>query len=118
MSSLIPASGGIPNPLEGRSRRALGRQLDRLDVRRDLAQAQLEHQAQLQAAKTQALGYIGNQAMQTVTLVSQLEGQLGQLCPLAVSRLQGIADMTALSIADVVASSPKRLEGGRACSSS
>ena len=44
------------------------------------------------------IGFVGQQAMQAVTMVSQLEGQLGQACPLAVTRLQGIADITALSM--------------------
>jgi hypothetical protein len=47
--------------------------------------------------------------MQAVTMVSQLEGQLGQACPLAVTRLQGLADMTALSIAQVVADSARKI---------
>lgn len=47
--------------------------------------------------------------MQAVTMVSQMEGQLGQACPLAVTRLQGIADMTALSIAQVVSDAARRI---------
>ena len=44
-----------------------------------------------------------------VAMVSQLEGQLGAACPLAVSRLQGIADMTALSLAEVVSDAAQKL---------
>lgn len=71
--------------------------------------ARLEVQAQMESAKAHAVGYVGQQAMQAVTMVSQMEGQLGQACPLAVSRLQGIADMTALAIAQVVADSARKL---------
>ena len=57
----------------------------------------------------QAMAYIGRQGLQAVALMSELEGKLGQLCPLAVSRLQAVADMTALSVAEVVADSGRRL---------
>jgi hypothetical protein len=42
-------------------------------------------------------------------MVSQFEAQLGQVCPMAVSRLQGIADMTALGIAEVVADTVRKV---------
>jgi hypothetical protein len=45
--------------------------------------------------------------MQAVAMMSQFEQQLGHACPLAVSRLQGIADMTAMGIAEVVADTVK-----------
>ena len=80
MSNLIPATGG------GNSN-FLGRREDRGVVR-------------------QIGGPVGSKA---VAMVSQMDGQLGQACPLAVTRLQGIADMTALSIAQVVADSARTI---------
>lgn len=74
-----------------------------------VALAQIEQQAQVEAAKTHAIGFVGQQAMQAVTMVSQLEAQLGQACPLAVTRLQGIADITALSVAQVVADAARKI---------
>lgn len=67
----------------------------------------IEQAAQFEAAKIHAVAYVGTQGMQAVTMVSQMEGLLGQACPLAVTRLQGIADVTALSIAQVVADSAR-----------
>ena len=55
------------------------------------------------------MGWGGHGTMQTVAMVSQLEGQLGMACPLAVSRLQGIADMTALSLAEVVSDAARKM---------
>ena len=109
MSNLIPASGGTGNFLERREDRAVYRQISGLERSKAVGLARLEHQAELEAAKAHAVGYVGQQAMQAVTMLSQMEGQLGAACPLAVTRLQGIADMTALSIAQVVADSARKI---------
>lgn len=82
--------------------RGLRRDLSTTERARALALARVEAQAEVQALKTQALGYVGQQGMQAIAMVSQLEGQLGQACPLAVSRLQGIGDMTAMAVAQVI----------------
>lgn len=106
---LTPIRSGLSSLPERREDRALARQLGSLDRSKSFAIARVEAQAQVEAARAHAVGYVGQQAMQAVTMVSQLEGQLGTMCPLAVTRLQGIADMTALSIAQVVADSGRRL---------
>jgi hypothetical protein len=108
MSNLIPAGLGGTS-VRKRDERALERALGRLDQQKAVGLARLEAQAQIEAAKAHAAGYVGQQAMQAVTMVSELEGQLGQACPLAVTRLQGIADMAALAIAQVVAESSRKL---------
>jgi len=109
MSNLIPASDGNNSYITKREDRTLNRQLARLEQSGAVGMARIEQQAQLESAKAHAVGYVGQQAMQAVTMVSQMEGQLGQACPLAVMRLQGIADMTALSIAQVVADSARKI---------
>lgn len=107
---LIPISeGGLSNIGERRQDRALARNLSSLDRSKTVGLARIEQQAQLEAAKAHAVGYVGQQAMQAVTMVSQLENQLGQACPLAVTRLQGIADITALAISDVVMTSARKI---------
>lgn len=88
--------------------KALARQLGTVERSRTLSLAKLESAAQIQASKVHAVGFVGQQAMQAVAMVSQLEQQLGQACPLAVTRLQGIADMTALSMAQVVADTARK----------
>lgn len=110
MSNLVPSSGSGPiSMLTKREERFAGRELARLELSAELGLARIERQAQIESAKAHAVGYVGQQAMQTVAMVSQMEGQLGQACPLAVTRLQGIADMTALSIAQVVADSARTI---------
>lgn len=109
MSDLIPANAGTISYLTRREERFAGRELARLERRGTVALAKLEQDAQLEGAKAQAVGYVGSQAMQAVAMVSQLEGQLGQACPMAVTRLQGVADMTALAIAGVVADAARKI---------
>lgn len=92
-----------------REQRQVGRALSRLESQRVVGLAELEVKAELQAVKAEAVGYVGKSAMQTVALISQLEVQLGQMVPAAVTRLQGIADMTALGVAEVVAESVRKL---------
>lgn len=92
-----------------RQDRALARSLGCLERSKTLGLARVESAAQLEAARAHAVGYVGQQAMQAVTMVSQLEGQLGTMCPLAVTRLQGIADITAMSIANVVMDAARKL---------
>lgn len=47
----------------------------------EIGLARLEEKAQIESAKAHAVGYVGQQAMQTVTMVSQMEAQSGQACP-------------------------------------
>jgi hypothetical protein len=107
--SLVHVPTGSGRALARREDRALARQLDGLGRSTSVGLARIEAQAQLEAARAHAVGYVGQQAMHAVTMVSQLEGQLAQACPLATTRLQGVADMTALSIAQVVADAARRL---------
>ncbi|CAN0307462.1 unnamed protein product, partial [Phaeothamnion confervicola] len=103
--ALSPFGGGVErraDRLEDRRTNALER-----SVRGDIARVNAT--ARVQAEKAHAVGYVGSQGMQAVALVSQQESQLAQLVPLATGRLQAIADMTALGIAEVVATTVRRL---------
>ena len=93
----------------GRAERAHSRALSATSRSRDLAISRLEAQAQVEAARMHAIGFVGQQALQAAAFVSQMEGQLAQAVPLATTRLQGIADMTALAIAQEVASAARRM---------
>jgi hypothetical protein len=103
--ALSPSGGGLTR----REQRQLARTRTGLSLDRDLSLERIESKAMVESARAHAVGYVGQQAMQAVTMLSQLEGQLAQTCPLATTRLQGIADMTALSIAQVVADAAHRL---------
>lgn len=61
--------------------------------------ARIQQQTILGAARVQAQEYLGREAMYAVTALSELEGQLATMCPLATSRLEFIANATAMSIA-------------------
>jgi hypothetical protein len=95
--------------VDRREERALARSLGRLECQKVASLARLEATAQVEAARVEAVGYVGRRALETVALVSQWEVQLGQLCPAAVTRLQGIADITALATAEVVADAARKL---------
>lgn len=102
----VPAHGGLLARLEaGQTSRALSR----LEEQTNYGLARIEQAAELQGARVQAVAYVGRQAMQAVALVSQVEQQLGQLCPLAVSRLQAVADVTTLEIVEVVGDTGRRV---------
>lgn len=100
-NQLVP-TGGMRGLVHRSDQRGLVRDLSGTERSRALAEARVEAHAEIQSLKVQAVGYVGQQAMQAVAMVSQLEGQLAQACPLAVTRLQGIADMTSMAIAQVV----------------
>jgi hypothetical protein len=89
--------------------RTVSRALASIDRNKQLKLADIEARAELEAARAHAVGYVGQQAMHSVAMLSQLEGQLANICPLATTRLQGIADIAALGIAQVVVDSARRL---------
>lgn len=103
----------VPVPRGGLVQRSADRSVDRFIARVDGNARQelaiIEAQVDLQSARVHAVGYIGKQAMQSVAMVSQLEGQLAELVPLATTRLQAIADMTTLATAEVVAGTLRKI---------
>lgn len=92
-----------------RADRTLSRELETLVRRKSLAMAELEARAQLESARVHAIGFVGQQALQAAAMLSEMEGQLARICPLATGRLQGLADITALAIAQVVGEAGRRL---------
>jgi hypothetical protein len=106
MSSIVPAGSSV---LANRQSRCTGRALARIDSRTEVGLAEIESQAELQVGRVMAVTYVGKRAMQEVAMLSQLEGQLAALVPLATSRLQAIGDMVALEAAEVVADTVRRV---------
>lgn len=84
------------------SGRALQGQGLRLPSPTSKSLARLQQATIVQTARVQAQAYLGREAMYAVADVSELEGQLAALCPLATSRLEVIANITALSIARTI----------------
>lgn len=103
----------IPSPGDGLAARSIGRTASRFELRTQaqtrMALARIEQAADLQAARVEAVAYVGKQGLQAVAFVSQVEQQLSQLVPLATGRLQAIADITALGVAEVVADTVRRV---------
>jgi hypothetical protein len=91
-----------------REQRLAGRALARLDAQAQVSLGRMEIAADLQVARVQGLAYVGKQAMQATALVSELEGQLGSMVPGAKGRLAGIADITTLGMAEIVADTVRK----------
>lgn len=106
MSEMVP-SRGLFSTREGRQ---VDRELARLGGRGRLEMARIGQEADFQAEKLSALAYVGKRAMHEVTMVSQLEVQLSALVPSASPRLQGLGDMTALAMAEVVGETVRRVK--------
>jgi arginase family enzyme len=107
MSNIVPVSG---SNLSSRGSRYAGRALARLDARTEIGIAQIESQAELQAARIMAIGYVGRRAMNEVAMISQLEQQLSEIVPSSAPRLRAIGDMVALAAAEIVASTVWRVQ--------
>jgi hypothetical protein len=71
--------------------------------------ARIEAAAEIQAVRTEAVTYVGKRAMQNIAIMSQLEQQLALMAPMASGRLQAIADITAISVAEVVSDTLRRV---------
>jgi hypothetical protein len=106
MSNIVPVPTG---GLSSRGSRYRGRALARLDAQTDFALAEIESKAEIQAARVLAVSYVGKRAMHEVAMISQLEQQLATLVPVATTRLQAIGDMVALSAAELVADTIRRV---------
>ncbi len=89
--------------------RQVGRSLARIDGQTSVQIARVQGQADVQAAQVDAVAAVAQRAMQGVAFVSQIEQQLGQAVPLAVTRLQAIGDLAALSMGQVVTDTVTKL---------
>jgi hypothetical protein len=106
MSEMVPFGGGLAK----RESRAVSRELSRLDAQGRVGMARIALAADLQAERVAAVGYVGKRAMQEVAMLSQLEQQLSALVPMATARLQGLGDLSALAMADVVSDTVRRVK--------
>lgn len=106
MSEMVPFAGGLAK----RESRAVSRELSRLEGRGRLELARINQAADLQAERVAAVGYVGKRAMHEVAMLSQLEVQLSAVVPAATVRLQGLGDLTALAMAEVVSETVRRVK--------
>src|SRR2546430_1500748 len=96
--------------LAKRDSRAVRAELSRLDARGQLELARINQQADLQADRIAAVGYVGKPAMHEGAMLSQLEVQLCAVVPAATGRLQGMGDLAALAMADIVMETVRRVK--------
>jgi len=87
----------------------LGRSLVRIEDNTAVHIAQVETRADIDASKIDAVTVVAQRAMQGVAFVSQIEQQLGQAVPIAVSRLQAVGDLATLAMGQVVTDSMTKL---------
>lgn len=106
MTEIVPSGGG----LAGRDVRRVSRELSRLNAEGLVDLARINQQAQLQAERAAAVGYVGKRAMHEVAMLSQLEVQLSMLVPSSAPRLQALGDLSALAMADVVSDTVRRVK--------
>jgi hypothetical protein len=98
-----------PGLLSRAEAKATRRELTRMEARAKTLLGRIELEADLQSARVHGLAYVGKQAMQATALVSELEGQLGEMVPEARGRLKGIGDITALGFAEIVSDTVQRV---------
>lgn len=71
--------------------------------------AHIEQRALAQAARVDAVAYVGRRALMETALLTKVEQDLALLVPHASGRLQMISDIATLSMAEVVADTVKKL---------
>ena len=89
--------------------RGTERQIAKLQRRSLVGLARIGVVAAEQAAKVQTVACVSRRALFETALVMQTEQSLGALVPMSVSRLQAIADIATLGIAEVVSDTVRRV---------
>lgn len=89
--------------------RQIGRGLARIDAHASMDIARVQAREDIQNAQVEAMASVTQRGLQGVAFVAQVEQQLGQSVPMAVSRLQAIADIGALGISQVVMDTANKL---------
>lgn len=97
---------GLPR----REDRDFKRSLARLDGRGRLELSRIDQVAELDAARVRGIGRVGKTALRELTVISQWEHGLSRLAPTACDRLQAIADLTGIAMAEVVHDTARRMQ--------
>lgn len=107
-NEVVPSRG-----TRGRSGRredaVLLQELGQLERTTTYGVAQIEAQAELDATRVMAVAHVGQQAMQAVAVVSQVELHLARAMPHAAHRFVGIAEATSLTLEHMVYASARRI---------
>jgi hypothetical protein len=106
MSDMVPFS----RDLSKRDSREVRRELSRIDGRGRVELARLNQQADLQAERISAIGYVGKCAQHQAAMLTQAEVQLSAAVPSAAGRLQWLGNMTVLAMGGVVSETERRVK--------
>jgi hypothetical protein len=98
-SSLVPIAAS----------RLLRRRWQQAASPRQLAELAISDFAAVQHRRLEAAGCVGRAALRQIAKTSDLEGILGRLSPLAVSRLEGASNLITMGIAEILDSTMERL---------
>jgi hypothetical protein len=108
MSELpVPYRRGALSKIEGRQA-----ELKLAKLRHDAAleKERLRLAAEIEAVRVDSQIYVGRRAMRNVAFLSEFEELLARLSPTALSRVSAMADITCLSIAEMVSESARKLQ--------
>jgi hypothetical protein len=99
-------------PFAGAGRRELrqiSRNLTRLNGQGQFELARIDQEAELQSERIHAVGFVTSAAMREVALLAEMEQQLAALTPAAANVLQGINNIGAISMADILADTVRKV---------
>jgi len=100
----------VPFPLNGsREPKATGRELAQVERARRVGLAVIDQVADHQTARVDAVAYVGVRAMNRAAQVVEIASQLSTLVPEAAQQLQGLANVVALGMAEVVSDTARRV---------
>lgn len=85
------------------------RTVARLEAETQVGLARIGQVAVLQTLRVETVACVGRRAMFETALLTQAEQSLASLVPLAASRLQAIADLATLGIAEVVSDTVRQV---------
>lgn len=91
-----------PDILPARSFRPESRTMGRIQAQAQVGMARIGQEAAQQVTRVEAVACVGRRAMFEAALLTQAEQSLALLVPLASGRLQAIADVATLGIAEIV----------------
>ena len=106
MNDIVQFQGPTTNRAVARQ---VGRALSRIEGSTSIEIGRVEARADIQTAQVDAMTAVTQRGLQGVAFISQIEQQLAQAVPLAATRLQGIADIGALGLSQVVMDTANKL---------
>jgi len=99
-----------PPSIPRREVREFKRSVARMDGHGLLEKARINQIAELQVDRVAAIGRVGKAAIYDVALVSQMKDAVSRMVPSASDLVQGMADVTALAMAEVVSQTGQQVQ--------